>query len=151
MWTRTAALVLALGCAAEPGQLVEGTPCDFCRMAITDPRFGGQVVLTTGRARSFDAIECLAGYLAAGSDSSRISRVLVSDVETGRLVDAATAVFVRDGRMASPMGQRLVALAGGAPEEAVRARYGGTLATWDEVRRTAASHADVHAPPRGTP
>ncbi|MBK8248364.1 MAG: nitrous oxide reductase accessory protein NosL [Gemmatimonadetes bacterium] len=139
---------LALGCGSAPRVLVEGESCGYCRMAITDTRFGGQVVLTTGRTRSFDAIECLVGYLAAGTDSTRIGDVLVSDFESGQLVDAATAVFVRDGTVASPMGRSVIALASGAPAEAILARYGGTIATWDVMRRDLASappHAVHHA------
>jgi copper chaperone NosL len=134
-----AVLCALVACRPAPQPLVEGDPCEFCRMAITDTRFGGQVVLTTGRTRSFDAIECLAGYLASGADSSRIGRVLVSDFETGQLVDAATAVFVRDGTVASPMGRSVLALASGAPAEAILARYGGTIATWDAVQRELAT------------
>ncbi len=126
---------LVLGCGSSSRLLVEGDPCEFCRMAITDTRFGGQVVLSTGRTRSFDAIECLAGYLAAGTDSVRIADVLVSDFESGQLVDAATAVFVRDAAVASPMGRSVIALANGAPAEAILARYGGTIATWADVQR----------------
>lgn len=130
---------LLLACSSSPPPLAEGDPCEFCRMAITDTRFGGQVVLSTGRTRSFDAVECLAAYLASGADSTRMSNVLVSDFESGQLVDAATAVFVRDATVASPMGRSVIALAGGAPAEAILARYGGTIATWDVVRRDLAS------------
>lgn len=134
-----AACMLVLGCGSSPRQLVAGDPCEFCRMAITDTRFGGQVILSTGRTRSFDAVECLAGYLATGADSARIADVLVSDFESGQLVDAATAVFVRDATVASPMGRSVIALAGGAPAEAILARYGGTIATWADVQRDLAS------------
>jgi copper chaperone NosL len=134
-----AACALVLGCGASPQRLVEGDPCEYCRMAITDTRFGGQVILSTGRTRSFDAVECLAGYLASGADSARIADVLVSDFESGQLVDAATAVFVRDATVASPMGRSVIALAGGAPAEAILARYGGTIATWADVQRDLAT------------
>ncbi|MBL8960495.1 MAG: nitrous oxide reductase accessory protein NosL [Gemmatimonadetes bacterium] len=140
-----AACALVLGCGSSPRQLVEGDPCEFCRMAITDTRFGGQVILSTGRTRSFDAVECLAGYLTTGADSARIADVLVSDFESGQLVDAATAVFVRDATVASPMGRSVIALAGGAPAEAILARYGGTIATWTDVQRDLAS-THPHAP-----
>jgi copper chaperone NosL len=128
-------LTATLACSSSARPLAEGDPCEFCRMAITDTRFGGQVVLTTGRTRSFDAIECLAGYLDAGTDSARIVRVLVSDFESGELIDATSAVFVRDGTVASPMGRSVIALPGGSPAEAILARYGGTIATWESVRR----------------
>ncbi len=146
-----ALLVIAwlAACTAEPKPLVEGDPCEFCRMAISDTRFGGQVVLSTGRARSFDAIECLAGFLATSSDTTRIGEILVSDFEQGSLIDASSAVFVRDASVASPMGRSVIALSGGQPAEAILARYGGSIASWDVVRRELA-HA-VHAPGGATP
>lgn len=146
------ALVLTLAaCGGSAGSLVEGDPCETCRMAITDTRFGGQVVLTTGRTRSFDAIECLASWLATGADSARIEQVLVSDVERATLIDASTALFVRDGAVASPMGRSIVALRPDTPREAALARYGGTLATWDEVRAALSTDRSAPAAVSGAP
>lgn len=135
---RLSAVLVLLACGTgAPMPLVAGhDACEFCRMAITDLRFGGEVVLTSGRHVTFDSIECLASFLAAESDPSRVRSVWVSDFEQQRLVDAASAVFVRGGSLRSPMGRELVAFAAGTNAASLRARYGGALLGWDAVRET---------------
>lgn len=154
---RLSAVLVLLACSkGAPTPLVAGQDaCEFCRMAITDVRFGGEVVLTTGRHYTFDSIECLASFLAAERDPSRVSGVWVSDYGQGRLVDAASAVFVRGGTVNSPMGRALVAFAG-LDTTTIRAQYGGTLMDWEAVRATIRvpgpaerqdTHADSSVPP----
>jgi copper chaperone NosL len=133
---RVSALFVLLACSTgNPRELQVGVDaCEFCRMAISDDRFGGEVLLTTGRHHTFDSIECLAGFLAAQSDSTRIRGVWVSDFEQRRLVDAQSAVFVRGGSVRSPMGRDVIAFAAGKDAAELRNTYGGTVTTWAEVR-----------------
>jgi copper chaperone NosL len=149
------AALLLLGCGGGgPRPLVIGQDaCDYCRMAITDARFGGEIVLTTGRHRTFDAIECLVSYLASGSDSAQLATVYVSDYEGQRLVDAATAVYLRGSSVRSPMGLELSAFAPGSDPAALVQKYGGTPMTWAEIRAavTEVPHGAPAAPPPAAP
>lgn len=149
---RLTAVLMLLACSkGAPPPLVAGQDaCEFCRMAITDVRFGGEVVTTSGRHYTFDSIECLASFLAAEPEPSRVGSVWVSDFEQRRLVDAASAVFVRGGSLRSPMGRELVAFGAGTDTAALRTRYGGALLSWDAIRDSArvaypAERADAHA------
>lgn len=52
-------------------------------MAISDTRYGGEVRTSTGRIVTFDAVECLASYVAAAGDSARFEGVWVADFDGG--------------------------------------------------------------------
>ena len=152
--TRTPAGQLALlwvvaACGGrEPRPLVVGEDaCDYCRMAITDTRFGGELTLRTGRHRPFDSIECLAAYVVGGSDSTRVLGVFVSDYETQTLIDATTAVYVRGGAVRSPMGRGLSAFARRSDPAALVAKYGGQSLDWTGVLQQAASERVTPSPP----
>lgn len=136
---RLSAVLMMLACSkGPPTPLVAGQDaCEFCRMTITDARFGGEVVLSTGKRYAFDSIECLATFLATEPDPSHVTRVWVADFVQRRLVDASSAVFVRGGSLRSPMGRELAAFGAGVDTAALRARYGGNLLQWDAVRDTA--------------
>jgi len=130
-------LAVCLSCARGPRALVAGEDsCDYCRMTITDTRYGGQVVTSRGRVLTFDAVECLASYVAETAPSE-IRSIHVSDYRTQAMVRAEDAVFVR-GSLNSPMGQGLAAFA--APDSslpALRAEFDGEVLHWTEVLASA--------------
>ncbi len=136
-----AALSLAVaGCASvSPRDLVVNEDaCEFCKMQISDPRFGSQVITTTGRQLVFDSPECLAEFLKT-MPVEKVASVWVLDVENpGRWVNAETAGYLVDASLRSPMG-RVTAFASRAAAEAAQARLGGQLIGWDVVR-TATGH-----------
>ena len=138
-------LAVSLSCARGPRALVVGEDsCDYCRMTITDPRYGGQVVTSRGRVLTFDAVECLASYVAETA-SPEIRSVHVSDYRTRAMVRADDAVFIR-GTVQSPMGQGFVALV--SPDsslQAIRQEFGGEVLRWKDVLAGArTANADAH-------
>ncbi len=129
------ALAVAAGAACQrvPRPLIAGSDaCDFCRMTISDVRFGAELQLTTGKLYTFDAIECLASFHLAQEPQGNVRAAWVTDFESGRFVPVDSAVFLAGGSLHSPMGRGLVAFAPGAIESASR-RYGGEALAWNEV------------------
>lgn len=127
--------MLLLACASGPQPIAYGRDaCDFCRMAIADPRFGGEVVSAKGKVRKFDSAECLASYVAASGDST-VATVWVSDFRhPGTFVEATRAVFVRaPGGVSTPMGEALFAFGGDADAAAEARALGGTAMRWSDV------------------
>lgn len=138
-----AAFVVALslaGCATvQPRDLALNVDeCGFCRMTISDPRFGAQVVTTTGRQLVFDSPECLAGFLAT-TPAESVASVWVLDAQTpGTWIPAEQAGYLVDASLRGPMG-RVTAFA--SPEragEAVKALGGHTL-SWNAIRSDSAA------------
>ena len=133
--------------SAEPAAIAYGrADCDVCRMRITDNRFGGEVVTSTGKVHQFDSIECLANYtVSTGTD---IRSAWVSDFERpGTLISAATAQFIRRPGPSAGMGADLLAVAPAA-RESIQRRFGAAPLNWDEIRALAARHALRAAEPR---
>ncbi len=143
---RRLALQLALLAVASctggggPRPIVLGEDsCAFCRMAITDARYGGEVRTGTGRVHTFDAVECLAGFVAAAGDTARVAGVWVSDFEGGPMLDARKAVYLQGGSLHSPMGRQLTAFAPTHDARELVTRYGGTVIGWQDVVAQAAT------------
>jgi len=134
--------LLAAACAAPgPRAVVEREDqCGYCRMEVSDARFATQVVTGTGKVVVFDSVECLVGYLG-GSDVSTTRAVYVADAaDKGRWVPAADAGYLVDATLHSPMG-RIVAFASPHAASTAQQRLGGTLASWEAVRRDSAGIA----------
>jgi copper chaperone NosL len=105
------------GCApAGPREIVYGEePCGFCRMTITDPRYGAQVRTAHGRVQAFDAIECAAGFVRTLPEGE-LRGVWVSDHDApGSFVEVERASFWHTTGTSTPMGSGLVATAGDRP------------------------------------
>ena len=103
--------------------------CEYCRMVITDRRFGAEVMTTSGKAHMFDSIECLASYVAALDDQQKVKSVWVTDYAApGTLIPAESARFLRVGDgPGSPMGLGLRAFSA-APFGAT-----GEVLNWSDV------------------
>jgi copper chaperone NosL len=145
---RLVALVLALafaGCApAGPRAIRYGDEsCGYCRMTITDRRFGGQATNAHGRIEAFDSIECLADYVNAVPTSGPRPTVWVVDFQRpGTFISADSARFVRLAAASSPMGAGLAATVATAPANAIPTT--GSAMSWAELllsRREAPDHA----------
>ena len=139
-------IVLIAACqrGGGPRPLIVGEDsCDFCRMAISDTRYGGEVRTKTGRIVTFDAVECLSGYLAAAGDTARFDGVWVADFNGSGMVPAADAHYLLGGSLHSPMGRQVTSFAANVTPHELVTKYGGEVLTWDQVR------ARVTTPPQG--
>ncbi len=133
---------LAVACRAagpEPLRLNED-PCDFCRMTISDARFGGEAVTRAGRVYKFDSIECLAGWSRTVKDGAVAAMYVIDTQHPGVFVRADSAGFIKDGFMQSPMGKALVAFPSRKAALEQQTMLGGRVMTWAEVM------ADTTAP-----
>jgi copper chaperone NosL len=124
---------------AKPAIDYGGADCDFCRMRISDARFGSALVTRTGKVREFDSIECMVNYAATSSDARDARSAWVSDYDRpGDLIPASTAHFVRRQGPGSPMGGGLLAFSAAADSATLAARFGGTVMGWTELQAIAA-------------
>jgi copper chaperone NosL len=132
----TAAVAVAAACAPSGPQPIANTgkACDYCRMTISDERFGGQLITRKGKAYAFDSIECLASFYLQQPTASEGSSVWVADyANPGQWVDAKTAVFARSEAHQSPMGLNLVSFAANADKAALPSDARGATLRWPEV------------------
>ena len=97
------------GCEPTPRPLEIGTDrCEYCMMGVGDARFGGEVVLTTGKVIVFDAAECLAAYVAE-NELAVHSLWVIDHSKPGLLIPAEKAVYLRSPSFHSPMGLNVAA------------------------------------------
>ncbi|MBV9881026.1 MAG: hypothetical protein JO180_11050 [Gemmatirosa sp.] len=141
-------LALLAGCAPRGPRAIayDAEPCGFCRMVISDRRFGAEAMTATGRQHLFDSIECLASFVAAQAPRD-VRGAWVSDWNhPGTFVAVDSADFRRlAGPAGSPMGKGFVATARGHAPDGVDAA--GPVLRWSDV--LAATRAEAHAEAHG--
>jgi copper chaperone NosL len=129
--------VLSAGCGGDgPREIAWGREeCAACRMRIIDQRFAAQLVTTRGKSYSFDAVECLLGFLDRGELPPAEVRSLwvANGAAEGALIDARTARYLRSPDIRSPMGFGVMAFATDPELAAGRAVHGGDALTWEQL------------------
>ena len=143
-----ALLAVQAACASRGAQPITygSENCDYCRMTISEPRFGAQVVTSTGKARKFDSIECLVSYYLESRSSGIVKSVWVTDYrKPGSFITAESAIYLRGGRAHSPMGLGLMAFSSGENAETLVKEFGGTPLTWKDVLALVEAQRATHA------
>lgn len=127
-------MIAALGCKPKVKPIEYGhQACDYCRMSIVDERYAAQLVTSTGKAYSFDAIECMINYKHKGTES-KWQMELVTDYNHPRqLIPAQGAVVVRSKSLPSPMGEYLTAVADRAEAEKLINENGGEMYPYPKI------------------
>lgn len=134
-WLAAIAVALLLvACSSGPAPIAyDQDGCDFCRMQISDPRYGGELITRTGKVHKFDSIECLASFYAGLRDSASVRSLWVSDyLEPETLMPAREALYIHHRGPGSPMGRGFLALRAGSAATTGSVRAGDTL-SWTRV------------------
>jgi copper chaperone NosL len=122
---------VALACAGGPPEPAEldtrHEQCAHCRMAVSDPRFAGQIVAPGELPRFFDDLGCLAGWVKEqGGALSEGAVAWVADHRTKAWVRADVAVYTRVPGLETPMGSHVIAHADAASRDQDPESRGGT-------------------------
>lgn len=138
--TRSLGILLLLvllwtGCTPEPEPIDYGEDnCAYCRMTVTDPRYGSELVTSTGKTYMFDSIECLAAYVQENPEVEVHSLWVPNFRDPGTLMKVEEAFLVRSDQLKSPMSLNIAAFPQGASRTAVADSVSGTVMTWNEVQ-----------------
>lgn len=130
--------VALLACGgAHPTAIHAGDICTHCKRAITDTKFGAQLVSTNGESSTFHTPGCLAKYLPGHSGG--VKTVFVTDYSNGELFSVANALFVR-ARIDETTGERDYYAFRSATEAAKYAKeHNSGVVDWAAVRTLVAA------------
>jgi len=129
--------LLLSSCSGAPQPIEYGADqCTYCMMAITDDRYGTEVLTKKGRTYKFDSIECMVNTVIDGTKitASDVGSWYATDYANRRtLIDAETAVFLYSQKLPSPMGENLTAFSSSDDADYMLTRRGGTILDWDGI------------------
>jgi len=124
------------GCKAEPEPINYGQDeCDFCRMQITDNRYGSELVTDKGKVFKFDEVGCMINYgLVKNLIGDANQKFLVTDFAAPEtFIDATDGFYVHNEDFRSPMGLNVMAFDSEPSRQKFVAENNGHLLDWIDV------------------
>lgn len=128
--------IVMTGCASNPEPLLAGHDvCSFCKMTVTDVRFGGEVITQKGKIYKFDDISCMKNYLKSNLKSTeQIKYNLVTNfLKPMELLPVDQAVFYQDITLKTPMGSNTCAFSSKAEAIQFKDAKEGKIIEWQSL------------------
>lgn len=130
-------LLFALAnCKSDPEPINYGhDECEFCRMLITDNRYGSEIVTDKGKVFKFDEVGCMIEYaLVKNLIGDANQKFLVTDFATPKtFIDANSTFYVHNENFRSPMGLNVAAFVSEVSRQKFVAESGGSVLNWVDV------------------
>jgi copper chaperone NosL len=129
-------LIFSASCNRAPQPIKIGADtCSFCKMTISDNRFGGEIITKKGKAYKFDDIHCLVSFNKSGA-------VKAGDVDHTYLVkfnvphnfiEASKATFFKSNEFRTPMGGNVAAFESEQDLRNTNEKFKGTVVSWNDL------------------
>lgn len=130
------ASMLIISCSSEPEPINYGhDECEFCRMQITDSKYGAEIVTGKGKIYKFDSVECLVEFaLVKNLIGDKSNSLLVTDFSIPEtFIDATNALYLKNDNFRSPMGLNVMAFGIEDSLHNFKKENGGRNISWVEV------------------
>lgn len=132
-----AVVVLMGACSPEPRPLNYGKDaCHFCKMTLSDKRYGAEIVTQKGKVYVFDDLNCMVGFEAKGEvPSANIALRLVARFDVPQtLLPVGNTVFLYAKELKSPMRADVAAFDSQSTAQEVQTQFGsGEIMNWADV------------------
>ena len=132
-------LTLSLsGCNTDPQPIRIGQDnCDFCKMTISDNRFGAEIVTKKSKVYKFDDEHCIMAFIHAKTVAQdEIAGIYFTDFNSPHeLINAEHAYFLQSPSLKSPMNGNIAAFSQEDSLYKVLPKFYGNKITWEDVQK----------------
>ncbi|MFD1629413.1 nitrous oxide reductase accessory protein NosL [Pseudopedobacter beijingensis] len=129
------ALFILSSCSTKPQPIQFGVDnCDFCKMTISDQRYGAELVSKKGRIFKFDDIHCIKGFIENGQIKHQdiAGSWIVDFAHPEKLISAKESYLFFSEQLKSPMGSNIAAFENTHERAKIQENYSGTEMKWDD-------------------
>ena len=124
-------------CTTKPEAIVIGKDqCCFCKMVVSDPKFGAEIVTVKGRNYKFDDIHCVLSFVNSKIlDVKEIKDIYLTDFESADhgLIKATEAALIQSEKLNSPMNGNIAAIGDTHSIQKLIEEYQGTSVSWNQL------------------
>ena len=130
-------LLVSVSCVtkeAEPIKL-NSDACEFCKMKISDGKFGAELITNKGRIYKFDDMHCIISFLQTKTLSeNEIANIYVANFcGNHSLLNIKRSSLLKSVALKSPMGGNIGAFDNTDSLKMIQQQYTGVLVNWSEL------------------
>ena len=125
-------------CSKGPEKIIPGRDnCSFCKMTISDNRYGAEIVTTKGKLYKFDDSHCLLSFIQFKSVAAEdINAVYFTDFSGDHsLVNADKAFFLKSDTFHGPMNGDIAAFSMEDSMKNISRQNKGEVLTWKQLQQ----------------
>jgi len=123
-------------CNAGPDAIKPGVDnCYFCKMTVTDNKFGAELVTTKGKIYKFDDVHCILSYLKTKDiEAANIKDIYLTDFcSTHQLINVNKLLLLKSEDFRSPMGGNIAAFDNKDSLAKIQQHFPGAIVNWNEL------------------
>jgi copper chaperone NosL len=129
--------IFLASCNSQPEPIVAGKDqCCFCKMMVSDSKFGGEIVTTKSKKYKFDDMHCLLAFIKSKTiNESEIKDVYISDFSSDNhpLINVKTAMLLQSDLFKTPMNGDVAGFANETEMNKIKAAYNAKIVSWQEL------------------
>ncbi|MFZ4770255.1 MAG: nitrous oxide reductase accessory protein NosL [Ferruginibacter sp.] len=125
-------------CSTEPQAIRIGQDnCDFCKMTISDNRFGAEIVTKKGKVYKFDDNLCVVSFLNANKIKKKdIAGVYFTNFSSpNELINIDNAYFLHSSSLKSPMNGNIAAFSNEDSLIKLLPIFKGNKISWEDMQK----------------
>lgn len=136
--TAMISLMLLNGCSAGPESLKIGKDnCSFCKMTISDNRYGAEIITPKGKIYKFDDIHCLQAFIQSKTVGKKDQDKLYFTDFMGEhtLIKAENALLLQSDSFRGPMNGNIAAFSNADSLKKMEQQFKGTPIAWKQINQ----------------
>lgn len=134
----TISFVFIFSCTSSPRAIKIGKDnCAFCKMTISDNRFGGEIITSKSKVYKFDDAHCILAFIKSKEvQKEDLGTVYLTDF-TGQhtLIKANDAYLLQSDSLRAPMNGNIAATANQDSIKKMASQYDGSIITWKQLNK----------------
>src|SRR5436190_9596753 len=124
-------------CNTSPESIKIGKDnCSFCKMTITDARYGAEIVTKKGKVCKFDDSHCIVSYLKKEIKENEVDEIYFTDFSSDhKLINVKNALLFKSNGLNTPMGGNVAAFSSKESLQNLSGQYKGVEVSWADLNK----------------
>lgn len=133
--TSLAFLFILVSCGTDEPKPIKlnADTCDFCKMTISNGKFGAELITEKGRFYKFDDVVCMIQFAKSNTVVPYKSFYIADYSKDNTLIPAEQSFFLKGGTISSPMRGNAIAFSSKNAATEFQVKLNAKLMTWKEI------------------